>query len=347
MQTPTEARAIESAMQTATRGRKPMPTAAALVVETDLTPVVQAVAAADARMAVREEMDEVLAAGIDLGRLEALTFITTIGESAALSVYENVKKSKAWRLLRNPGNSDGRNFQSLDEFCRAKLGRSYNRLQELGANRNLVGQDAFEQAERLGLRQVDYNAIKALPAPDQELVRRAVEEAQSRDEVLDLLQELAARHAKEKVALTTKADEAAAQLAAKDKVLADNATKINEQAQALELARSEKFTPRPGSVARTKAEQVLLSGITQATSRAYLRMHAVFTAADAALSDSGGNAPEAIQHVARQSIEFLVQQLADMAQEFDISVDLENRIRPDWLDEDALAVLEARNTTAQ
>ena len=109
--------------------------------------------------------------------------------------------------LRNPQSSNGSNFESLEEFCQIKLGKTYGRLQHLVANRNLIGQEAFEQAERLGLRQVDYNAIKTLPAPDQELVRRAVEEAQSRDEVLDLLQELAARHAKEKEALTQQVEE--------------------------------------------------------------------------------------------------------------------------------------------
>lgn len=141
------------------------------------------------------EADEILAAGIDLGRLEALDFVLTVGTSALLSVFQNVKKSKAWRLLRNPKSSHGENFTSLDEFCDVKLGKSYKRLQALSGNLNLIGQEAFEQAERLGLHQRDYNAIKALPAPDQELVRRAVEEAQSREEVIDLLQELAVRHA--------------------------------------------------------------------------------------------------------------------------------------------------------
>ena len=145
-----------------------------------------------------QQMDEVLAAGIDLGRLEAMDFMATVANSAILAIYENVKKSKAWQLLRNPKNGNGCHFESLDEFCEVKLGKSYRRMRQLAADRNVLGQEAFEQAERLGLRHRDYNAIKALPAPDQELVRRAVEEAQSRDEVLDLLQELVVRHAKEK-----------------------------------------------------------------------------------------------------------------------------------------------------
>lgn len=193
----------------------------------EILPAVEAriVAAQDAALSVAET-DDVFAAGVDIGRLEALDFITTVGTSALLSIYENLKKSKGWRYMRNPKNSHGGNFESLAEFCEVKLGKSYNRLQALAANRNLIGQDAFEQAERLGLRQVDYNAIKALPAPDQELVRRAVEEAKSRDEVLDLLQELAARHGQEKQALTKRLEETAADLKSADERIAQKSEQI-------------------------------------------------------------------------------------------------------------------------
>jgi hypothetical protein len=178
-----------------------------------------------------QEKDEAFAAGVDLGRLEALDFIATVANSAILPIYEKVKKSKAWMHLRNPQSSNGSNFESLEEFCQIKLGKTYGRLQHLVANRNLIGQEAFEQAERLGLRQVDYNAIKTLPAPDQELVRRAVEDAQSRDEVLDLLQELAARHAKEKEALTQQVEEGKLEHAAVVKRL-EVVTEQKEKAEA-------------------------------------------------------------------------------------------------------------------
>lgn len=154
-----------------------------------------------------QEKDEVFAAGVDLGRLEALDFIAVTANTASLAVFENVKKSKAWRFLRNPQSADSANFESLEQFCEVKLAKSYRRLQTLLGQKSLIGQQAFEQGERIGLRDIDYNAIKTLPAPDQELVRRAVEDAQSRDEVLDLLQELAARHAKEKEALSQQLEE--------------------------------------------------------------------------------------------------------------------------------------------
>ena len=180
-----------------------------------LPAVVARIEAAQDAALTPSEMDEVLAAGIDLGRLEAMDFIATVANHAAVAIFENVKKSKAWRYLNNSQSCDGRKFESLEEFCSVKLGKSYRRLQELTSTRNLIGQEAFEQAERLGLHQRDYNAIKALPAPDQELIRRAVEEATSREDVLDLLQELAARHAQVKAELTAEVDETKKELAAK------------------------------------------------------------------------------------------------------------------------------------
>lgn len=133
--------------------------------------------------------------GAEIGRIESLDFVATVATAAAISVYENVKKSKAWRFLPNPKVATHRHFESLEEFCEVKLGKSYRRMRELAANRRLIGEEAFEQAERIGLRQVDYNAIKLLPAPQQEMVRRAVEEASSREDVLNILQELAAANA--------------------------------------------------------------------------------------------------------------------------------------------------------
>lgn len=186
-----------------------------------------------------ETMDEVLAAGIDLGRLEAMDFVATVANSAILAIYENVKKSKAWRLLRNPKSGDGRQFESLDEFCEVKLGKSYKRMRELALNRNVLGQDAFEQAERLGLHQRDYNAIKALPAPEQELVRRAVEESTTREQVLDVLHDLAARNVQREAALQAELQDArdqAEDLAASKKVIENTVADLRKQARRLAQA---------------------------------------------------------------------------------------------------------------
>lgn len=142
--------------------------------------------ASDQYLALQAEKETLMDLGRRLGQMETAAFLGNISDGVMLSAYENVKKSKAWALLTN--KKTGNYFQNLDEFCQEKLGYSARRLAQVSGNRSLIGNEAFGQAEQLGLRQIDYNAIKSLPAPEQELVRRAVEDAKSRDEVLDLLQ---------------------------------------------------------------------------------------------------------------------------------------------------------------
>lgn len=150
------------------------------------------------------ETANIFAAGRDVGRMDSLELMISVAEDGLLNRFDAVKKSKAWRYMPNHKSTDDRFFQSFEEYCEIGLNRSYRRLQELSATRKLIGVSAYEKAEQMGLRQVDYNAIKALPAPDQELISQALQEDKTRDDVLGLLQELAARHAKETEALNKK-----------------------------------------------------------------------------------------------------------------------------------------------
>lgn len=213
------------------------------------------------------ETEGLLALGKTVGQLEMATFFGNISDAAVLAAYENIKKSKAWSVLRG---ADGKPFPNLDAFCQEKLGYTERRMRQVIGNRAVIGQEAFEQAERIGLRQVDYNAIKALPAPEQELVRRAVEESTSRDEVLDLLQELAARHGQEKQALTRLAEEAQADLAASQELLDKKNARIDKLER--DLKRIQQLPPdealkklqQEAAATAADAEGAILGGVRQA-----------------------------------------------------------------------------------
>lgn len=180
-------------------------------------------------------MDAVLVAGIDLGRIEALNFMATVANSSILPIYENVKKSKAWQFMRN---GDGRHFESLEEFCEIKLGKSYRRLRELVANRNTLGQEAFEQGERLGLRQIDYNAIKALPASKQEMIKEALAEGADLETVTRALRQLAAEDQREIEALTTELSEVQSNYEAQGAVIKKKDEKLNSLEKQLHKQRN-------------------------------------------------------------------------------------------------------------
>ncbi|WP_156816080.1 hypothetical protein [Brachymonas chironomi] len=212
------------------------------------------------------QADEVFAAGIDIGRLEAMDFVATIATSSMLAVFENIKKSKAWRHLHNPQSGDGRHFSSLEEFCEVKFGKSYRRLRELSSNRNAIGQEAFEQAERIGLRQVDYNTIKALPAPKQELIKEALEEGATKEDLQRALRELAAADQKEIESLTARAEKAEEAAESAEAQVARKDSKINELDRKLNARKVVAYTDWPeafkGLIAQAQqAKRELLNAV--------------------------------------------------------------------------------------
>lgn len=154
-----------------------------------------------------------------LGRMEALEFSATVADRARVEVYLELKQNKAYRALTIK-DSDGnrRRVADLEEFCDHFLGKSAKRIREMAANYHLVGAELYEVSERIGFRNQDYRALKALPADDQEVIKQAIE-TDDRDTILSLMQELAAKHQSEKAALQAEAKEARETAAARDDVI--------------------------------------------------------------------------------------------------------------------------------
>ncbi len=347
--TPRETAAIQEALGKAKPGRKPAAAATPVDANLDHQALTMASVAADQMAAVQvaygQERD---LANQLLGQIQMSRAISKFTDVVSLQKLKFIKENKSYRALSGQKGIDRHGNEiadvgTFDGFCRA-LGTSASKVDEDLTNLQIFGEEALAQLTQAGAGYRELRQYRKLPE-DQKQALIEVAKAGDKEGFVELAEEIIARHAKEKEALATQAEEARAALAAKDKVLADNATKINEQAQALELARSEKFTPAPGSVARTKAEAVLLKEVFTQSLRINARMRALFGAVDGALSDSGGNAPEAVQQAARAAVQYLAQQFADIAREFDIAIDLDERIDPPWTDEDeaALAALAERN----
>ncbi len=338
--TPRESAVIQDALAKAKPGRKPSAAAAPVDANLDHQALTMASVAAD-QMAVLQnsygqERDLVNQL---LGQAQMAGAFEEFSRTVRTSKLAYVKEHKLYRSIAGAASPHGAEKLSgtWEEFCRL-LGRSVDQVDRDIANVQAFGEQALESMSAMGIGYRELRQYRKLPE-DQKQALIEVAKAGDKEGFVELAEEIIAKHAKEKETLAAQVEEAKATLEAKDRVLDDKNKRLNK----LEEDASRKFVPPPGSVARTQAELALVKAITQSTSRAYLRMHGVFAAADAALSDVDGGAPEAIQNVARQSIEFLAQQLADMAMEFGIRVNLEERISPDWLDEEALAVLEARN----
>lgn len=272
-----------------------------------------------------------------LGQAQMADSFAKFSLTVSVSKLAFVRENKLYKAFKGKKSADGQRFLSgtWDEYCDL-LGRSRQQVDEEISNLKSFGEQALESMSAMGIGYRELRQYRKLPE-DQKQALIEVAKAGDKEGFVELAEEIIAKHAKEKEQLTAQVEEAQATLEAKDRVLQTRAELIGK----LEEQVAGKFKPLPGSEARTAQEQALLKELDEGTSSAFLSMHRTFKAADAALSGSG--ARDAIQARARQAIEFLAQQLADMCEEFGISVDLEERINPSWLSEDAIAALEARN----
>lgn len=192
---------------------------AATLPEPETVAEAHAITLAEEREAKQIEQDMFALAMQDVGSLRALEFIGQMAGRAQVEIYIRQKKTKAYRAVTYT-NAEGKTDKcpDLDTFCELYLGESARNLRRKAENYHLLGAELYEVSERLGFKGQDYTALKALPAADQEVIKQAMQ-AEDRSQVIDLLQEMAARHASEKAALQAEATEAKETAEARDEVI--------------------------------------------------------------------------------------------------------------------------------
>jgi hypothetical protein len=172
-----------------------------------------------------------------VGQLEGIEFMRRVADVATAQIFENIKKGKKYIGLPYKDESGQlRHVADLDGFCQVFLKKSYRRCVELSQNLHLLGPDLYEQAEHIGFRARDYQALKALPPEDQEIVKQAIE-AESKDVVIELLQDMAVKHKAEKAELAKKVEDSQADYDALSKMEAETSRKLRDTK--LELERNQ------------------------------------------------------------------------------------------------------------
>lgn len=321
----------------ATPGRKPLPDTPAVSVGVNHEALAEASQAADQLLALQAGYGQ----GRDLvnqmlGQAQAFQAAGDLLRTFGVSKLAIVKENKLYQQLSGMTAPNGSELKGTwVEFC-GLLGISDDKANEDIANLRSFGEQALEQMQRIGIGYRELRQYRKLPE-DQKLALIEVAKAGDKEGFVELAEEIIAKHAKEKEATTRAAEEAAEKLAAKDRVIVQK----NELVDSLQEKVARKFSPRAGSWAETAQEQAILDEINGATLEARHAMRRLFLVADAALD---GTANESVELAARQAVEYLSQQLVDIATEFGIAVDFEQRLRPAWLDESALDAMEARQS---
>jgi len=276
-----------------------------------------------------------------IGRIEGIEFTRRVGEVAIAQIFTEVRSSKQYKGMPYK-DSDGvtRHVGTFEEFCKVKLGKSYNRCLELSQNLHTLGSDLYESAERIGFRAKDYRALKALPPEEQEVVKQAIA-SESREQVLDILQDMAARHASEKAAAKKEAADLKADMEAKDKVLQAKQQRLDKAET--DLAKLKSLPKNADTELRLEREAEAvkkLNGLHIET----LAKFKEFLAQIETVTETEGISAHTASY-AMQVAQVLCEDIGAALAEQGVPVDFADIVQPEWLRDEAKADHEAGKVT--
>lgn len=305
--------------------------------ETDVEQFTDADQDNTALVEIRKENNQMAAADVVImgsfdaikavGRIETAQFYATVAEKLIAETALNLREGKKYKgLPYTDEDGNTRHVAHFDEFCERFLGKSARRVQELMSNYNTLGPNLYEQAERLGFRQRDYNALKALPADDRKLIAQAIEE-ESLDRALDLMQEMAAKHQREKEYTEKLLDNQAKTLEAKDGVIREKTEELNKKSERINLLEAAKRQEipevyMPGHVQLTALQDYtrrLTSMITATLNSEIIKLYKEFE----------GQPPKHIELAARQAVGLIITAAYGVAENMGIEPILEAELAAD------------------
>lgn len=251
-----------------------------------------------------------------VGRIESAQFMETVAGRVMAETYQKVKVligEKGKLLVVNKAGKPAY-VSGMEAFCEAVMPVSARRCRQIIAAIDTIGVELYEQAERIGFRARDYQALRALPDDQQEVVKRAIE-AGDLGSAVDIVHELAARCS----AVQQKLAEAEKTAVAKDGVI----KKKNEKIDALTEAEERRLSGNPDEREQAQLEDLRTTGLAAEM--------AVRKLAAAAGRTVEAPATEAAATAARQAVEFVAQVLAGLISDAGIEVDFAEMVTPHWL----------------
>ncbi|HAS6636676.1 MarR family transcriptional regulator [Vibrio parahaemolyticus] len=199
--------------------------------------------------------------GMFLGRVQMAQSFAIFAETVSLSALKEIKETKGYRELKGrtlnlPENlADGvQNAVILkgtwDEFCKL-CGTSKSKVDEDLINLSLFGERALKSMQTLGVTTKDLRRLRKLPQEDlTTIVEGEVLKVQDRDEALEIIEELSAKHRQEKQALQQEVNSLTQEKQSHERLLADKDKKINSLSKKLDT---------PLSLAQTRQQEEQLN----------------------------------------------------------------------------------------
>ena len=183
-----------------------------------------------------------------LGMIKAFDFTKKLTTVGTLKILAEIKESKKYKEL-DMQDADGntRHVGSWSDFCNI-LGYSVNKIDEDLQNLSVFGEDFLESSQRLGLGYREMRKLRKLPDDARaEIIEADYSETADKEELLERIEDLTAKHAKEKAELESKLKRKTDDYDAQSRVLDNKNKRIDQLDAELEKKRHYIDTLTPDS----------------------------------------------------------------------------------------------------
>lgn len=157
--------------------------------------------------------------------------LVTVTTLKILAEIKETNKYKGLELLDK--NGELVTVTTWADFC-TSLGFSREQMDENLRNLNVFGEDFLETSQRLGLGYREMRKLRQLPEEARaEIIDADYSDATDKEELIEKIEDLTAKHVREKDALTKQLETAKGNYEAQSKVMANKDRKINELSEEL------------------------------------------------------------------------------------------------------------------
>lgn len=195
-----------------------------------------------------------------LGQAQMADAFAKFSVTVTTSKLSFVKENKLYRALSGRKTGDGHQFSGTwEEFC-SLLGRSREQIDEDIRNLNSLGEEALDSMSRMGIGYRELRQFRRLPE-DQKSALIEVAKEGDKTALLELAEEMIAKHTKEKEELTIDLEISRQTLAEKKEELG----KVREDKSKLEeklLHRVKRETPEAEGTQIVQEVNVLVHAVT-------------------------------------------------------------------------------------
>lgn len=272
-----------------------------------------------------------------LGAIKATAFIKKLVTVTEIKLVAEIKETKQYKGLKTL-DAFGKpvTVTTFEEFCQ-HLGYSYEKINQDIQNLSTFGEDFLETSQRMGLGYRDLRKLRKLDTEDREvIINGEAVKTEDRESLIDLIEEMSAKHAKEKRNLTKKVEDLTADVDAKDKIigtkdkrnneLLEENAKLKSPAQIKKRAESEEQ-----DIEKAAMETLSTSGLTflNALMRYQNEVNSVLdTAEEKGIAQLFERVDEAVIAT--------YQRIAQYSQRLNVQVDFKDMVSPAWMFPEAM-----------